>query len=84
MTIEQLERAKEVSGKLNELKKAQELLSNKDYSKSIRFYKFAFGNNEITEDKKHFYINDFPELLKMIDDYICGQIKELEKQLEEI
>lgn len=84
MTIERLERSKEVSGKLNELKKAQELLGNKDYSKSIRFYKFALGNTGIKEDKKHFYINDFPELLKMIDDYMSDQIKELEKKLERL
>ena len=84
MTIEQLERANEISENLKKLRNFQMAFDNKNERNNIvaRYYKESWGSK--TEDKQYLNLNDYPELNQMISDYISVQIKNLEKRLEEI
>lgn len=71
MTIEQLDKANEISYKLEKLRKCFNALVLQQGTK-IEF------------DTGDLYIPAFPNVLKGIKDCLAKEIKELEKQLEEL
>lgn len=75
MTIEQLEKGNKVMQELKGLKDFQHAL-NEPYRNSIMACEY---NKTI-----YLELSKYPELTKIIQDYVSEQIKKLEKQLKEI
>ena len=78
MTIEQLEKANESHKMLKEKKDFLKAFDS-PFSNSIRAYDYD-GNRDST---KTIYLENEKCLSDFIRSYVCGQIAELEKELEE-
>lgn len=70
MTIEQLEKANEINGKIKILRRF--------------IYKCSSGYMGITFGEEEMSLIDFPDLKDFISGYLSDKITELEKQLEEL
>lgn len=84
MTIEQLERANELYEKMQKLRRSYENLKNECYKKEILTFQGGCTCLESMKDNTILDLKKYPDLTRMILEYISNQIKELEKQLEEL
>lgn len=84
MTIEQLEQANEICSKLEKLREIYGKLKNEYYTKEVLTFKNGRTCFENIKDNAILDLGQYPELTRVILEYISDQIKALEKQLEEL
>ena len=84
MTIDQLEKANEISEKIKKFKHFQEAFDDTGYRNDIVACHYKSTLTGSVEDKGFLYLEEHPKLTKMISNYISEKITELEKQLEEL
>lgn len=84
MTIEQLAEGNKICEKIRRLKDFMVALNDVKRSNTLiaNYHKYYLG--EPQDDKQVLCLDDYPELTVMIGDYISEQIRNLEKQLEEL
>lgn len=79
MTIEQLEKANEIHKRLKEKKDFLKAFDS-PFSNCIR----AYNDDGYRDSSKYIYLENEKHLSDFIRSYVCGQIAELEKELEEL
>lgn len=82
MTIEQLEKANEISEKIKTLKEFQKTADSGIIS--CVEYENKANSNTVETHILHLDISEHKNISAMISKYIFNRIKELEKQLEEL
>ena len=84
MTIEQLEKANEIRGRLKTIKCLRNKLKNKNYKKQILTFQDERTCFECMKDSTILDLDMYPELVETILESISVKINDLEKQFEEL